>query len=66
MVSGADQIDVLLRENVKVVFPLRFRAIVQAVAFDAVASINKQDVYAVVVSLATEVLGEGDEIAPVG
>ena len=41
MIADADQIDVLLLNNVESVFPLGIRTVVEAVSFDPVAGVDE-------------------------
>lgn len=44
MIAGADQIDLLLLEDIESVAAFWIRAIVQAIAFDSIASVYEDEV----------------------
>ena len=66
MVARAEDVDVLFGKDAARVEALWVRGIVQAVAFDAIACVDKEDVDALFVGAGAEVRGEGDVVAPVG
>jgi hypothetical protein len=66
VVARAEQVDVLLLQDVEGVFALGLGAVVEPIAFDAVARVDEEEVAAIDVGFGAEVVGEGDVVAPVG
>ena len=58
VVARADQINVLLREDVEVVFAFRIRSVIKPVALDAVAGVNEEEIDAFIVGLLARMLRE--------
>lgn len=66
VVAGADDVDVLLLEDVVGVLAFGIGSVVEAVAFDAVAGVDEDQVDVVLVGPLAQVVGQGDIVAPVG
>ena len=65
VVARRQEVDVLAAQNVVGKESLGRRGVVDAIALDAVARVDQEEVDAVVVGSLAEVFGEGDVVAPV-
>ena len=65
MVADANEVDVLLAVYIVLKKALWGGGVEQAISFDAVASVDKEEINAFVVGVLAEVLGERDVVAPV-
>ena len=65
MIARADQVDILLLEDIEGIATLGFRAIVEAVAFDSVAGIYENKVDAFAVCSSPQVVGKGYVVSPI-
>lgn len=66
MVAGADDVDLLLGVDVVLEEALGRGGVVQAVALDAIARVDEEEVGARLVGALVEMVREGDVVAPVG